>query len=104
MMIIQFANKGSLRNSLSKNFNNVMWKDKIRLLYHSSSDLDSLHKLGYFHKDFHSGNILQIKYKDLIDSYISDFGLSGPANEQKSDDKVYGVMPYIAPEVLYIIC
>ena len=33
-------------------------------------------------------------------SYISDFGLSGPANEQKSDDEVYGVLPYIAPEVL----
>ena len=33
-------------------------------------------------------------------SYISDFGISGPANEQKSDDKVYGVLPYIAPEVL----
>jgi serine/threonine protein kinase len=101
MMIIQFANKGSLRNSLSKNFNNVMWKDKIRLLYHSSSDLDSLHKLGYFHKDFHSGNILQIKdTRNNNNSYISDFGLSGPTNEQKSDDKVYGVMPYIAPEVL----
>src|SRR6185369_4202062 len=36
-----------------------------------------------------------------IYNVISDFGLSGPANEQKSDDKVvYGVMPYIAPEVL----
>src|SRR5438034_10356588 len=33
-------------------------------------------------------------------SYISDFGLSGPANEQKSDDKIYGVLPYMAPEIL----
>ncbi|EXX78503.1 Pkh1p [Rhizophagus irregularis DAOM 197198w] len=31
---------------------------------------------------------------------LRNFGLSGSANEQKSDDKVYGVMPYIAPEVL----
>ncbi|CAB4430527.1 unnamed protein product [Rhizophagus irregularis] len=51
----------------------------------------------YSHKDFHSGNILRVyKYR----SYISDFGLSGPSNKQKSDDKICGVLPYIAPEVL----
>ena len=33
-------------------------------------------------------------------AYVSDFGLSGPAVEQKSDDKICGVLPYIAPEVL----
>src|SRR5436190_8789655 len=75
--------------------------EKIELLRQLSIDLQSLHKLGYFHKDFHSGNVLQIynEYDNII-SYISDFGLSGPANEHKSDDKVYGVLPYIAPEVL----
>src|SRR5205085_8438900 len=59
-------------------------------------DLKTLHRLGYSHKDFHSGNILQ----NNINNYLSDFGLSGPANEQKSDGKIYGVLPYIAPEVL----
>ncbi|CAB4443323.1 unnamed protein product [Rhizophagus irregularis] len=33
-------------------------------------------------------------------TYVSDFGLSGQSNEQKSDDKICGVLPYIAPEVL----
>ena len=103
MMIIQFADKGNLRSILSKNFKNTLWKDKIDLLYDISKNLKNLHELGYFHKDFHSGNILQgndDRYGIL--SYISDFGLSGPANEQKSNDsiKVYGVLPYIAPEVL----
>jgi len=104
MMIIKFADKGNLRSSLSNNFNNILWMNKIDLLWDASRNLRDMHKLGYFHKDFHSGNILQIYYNDdCNDSYISDFGLSGPANEQKSDDKddkVYGVMPYIAPEVL----
>ncbi|RGB39109.1 kinase-like domain-containing protein [Rhizophagus diaphanus] len=98
MMIMEFADKGSLRSSLSNNFNNTMWGNKIRRLFHILYGLNSLHELGYCHKDFHSGNILQI-----TDAYnvISDFGLSGPVNDQKSDDKViYGVMPYIAPEVL----
>ncbi|GES74543.1 kinase-like domain-containing protein [Rhizophagus clarus] len=31
---------------------------------------------------------------------LRNFGLSGPASEQNSGDKIYGVLPYIAPEVL----
>ena len=96
MMIIQFADQGNLRHVLSSNFSNILWNDKIRLLLYLTEDLKNLHKLGYFHKDFHSGNIL----KDGYLPYISDFGLSGPSNEQKSDDKICGVLPYIAPEVL----
>ena len=95
-MILQFVDKGNLRSVLSSDFNNILWEDKIGNLYHIIIDLKNLHKLGYFHKDFHSGNIL------YCDSYplISDFGLSGPSNKQKSDDKICGVLPYIAPEVL----
>ena len=97
MMIIQFADQGNLRHILSSNFNNILWKDKIKLLWDLTTDLKELHELGYFHKDFHSGNILQMSNDD---SYVSDFGLSGPSNEQKSKDKICGVLPYIAPEVL----
>ena len=59
MMIIEFADQGNLRHVLSSNFNNILWKDKIQLLYCLTMDLKYLHELGYFHKDFHSGNILQ---------------------------------------------
>src|SRR5436190_23649881 len=59
MMIIQFADQGNLRHVLSSNFNNILWNDKIKLLLHLTIDLESLHRLGYFHKDFHSGNILK---------------------------------------------
>ncbi|EXX61676.1 uncharacterized protein OCT59_016029 [Rhizophagus irregularis] len=96
MMIIEFADKGNLRSILLNNFNDFMWKNKIRLLWVILYDLNNLHNSGYLHKDFHSGNVLKTRDNE----YISDFGLSGPVNEQKSDDKVYGVMPYIAPEVL----
>src|ERR1043166_509229 len=98
MMIIQFADQGNLRHILSSNFNNFLWKDKIKLLWDSAEDLANLHGLGHFHKDFHSGNILKESLNDW--SYISDFGLSGPSNEQKSNDKICGVLSYIAPEVL----
>ncbi|GBB89529.1 hypothetical protein RclHR1_16230002 [Rhizophagus clarus] len=97
MMILQFANKGNLRNFLLNSFNKIFWEDKIRYLFWIINNLNDLHDLEYFHKDFHSGNILRI---DEYSTYISDFGLSGPSNKQKSDDKVCGVLPYIAPEVL----
>ncbi|GBB97125.1 hypothetical protein RclHR1_02920010 [Rhizophagus clarus] len=96
MIILQFADEGNLRNILSKKFNNLLWKDKIRYLHRMISNLRVLHYLGYFHKDLHSGNVLQRDGR----SYISDFGLSGLTNKQKSDDKIYGVLPYVAPEVL----
>ncbi|GES72878.1 kinase-like domain-containing protein [Rhizophagus clarus] len=96
IIIMDFANEGNLRNNLLCKFINTSWKTKIEWLLHLAIDLKNMHKLGYLHKDLHSGNILR---KDFT-LYISDFGLSGPANEQKSDNKIYGVLPYIAPEVL----
>ena len=81
-MIVKFLPGGNLRSCLSNNFNNILWKDKTIKLSHITSDLKNLHRLGYCHKDFHSGNILQ----GDNNSYISDFGLTGPADKQKSDD------------------
>ena len=69
--------------------------EKIDYLLDTSVDLKKLHDLEYCHKDLHSGNILR---GDFI--YLSDFGLCKPADGQKSDDRIYGVLPYIAPEVL----
>ncbi|CAB4443343.1 unnamed protein product [Rhizophagus irregularis] len=101
MMIIELANKGNLRSVLSSNFNNISWQDRLLILTNISWDLKSLHELGYFHKDFHSGNILQKSNSDNSNyTYVSDFGLSGPSNKQKSDGKICGVLPYVAPEVL----
>ncbi len=95
IMIVQFAKEGNLRSILSTNFSSILWEDKITYLLDLSFDLRNLHSLGYCHKDLHSGNILLIS----LTKYLSDFGLSRPADEQ-NPDKVYGVLPYIAPEVL----
>uniref|UniRef100_U9UFX0 Protein kinase domain-containing protein n=1 Tax=Rhizophagus irregularis (strain DAOM 181602 / DAOM 197198 / MUCL 43194) TaxID=747089 RepID=U9UFX0_RHIID len=96
MMITQLAKLGNLRSVLSSNFYSMFWRDKLLTLLVIAISLKNLHSLGYFHKDFHSGNIL----KGDGATYISDFGLSGPSNEQKLDDKICGVLPYISPEVL----
>jgi serine/threonine protein kinase len=47
------------------------------------------------HRDFHSGNILLSSYQSWL---ICDLGLSQPANSTSNND-IYGVIPYIAPEI-----
>jgi len=57
--------------------------------------------LGLTHRDFHSGNILNKKTsKKDVQCYITDLGLCKPANETSQEDKVFGVLPYVAPELL----
>ncbi|RHZ83576.1 hypothetical protein Glove_91g16 [Diversispora epigaea] len=64
--------------------------------------LMDIHELDIVHQDFHPGNILSSSFKDY-DLNISDFGLSkligaNPNNPEKKN--IFGVLPYIAPEVL----
>ncbi|CAB4428168.1 unnamed protein product [Rhizophagus irregularis] len=100
MMIMQHAEKGNLRSFLSSNFNKTLWKDKIKYLSWIINELSTLHRLGYFHKDFHSGNILRV---DEHQTSISDFGLSGPSNKQNSDNKICGVLPYQSVEMSFLL-
>ena len=92
MMILQFADKGNLRCILSNKFNRISWSSKINSLSDLTMDLKTLHNLGYSHKDFHSGNIGCKFYFRLWIIWTSKW--------TKSDSKIYGVLPYIAPEVL----
>jgi serine/threonine protein kinase len=54
-----------------------------------------IHNAGKIHKDFHSGNILFSGYP-----LISDLGMCQLANNKKQNEGNYGVLPYMAPEVL----
>ncbi|RIB23282.1 kinase-like domain-containing protein [Gigaspora rosea] len=77
----------------------MKWKDKLTLLHCIASDLQIIHSQNLIHRDLHSGNILQ---DNLHSAYIADLGLSISTNiEIKAERRgVYGILPYIAPEVL----
>ncbi|RIB10315.1 kinase-like domain-containing protein [Gigaspora rosea] len=60
--------------------------------------LASIHNANLAHKDFHSGNIVN---ETFYGSYITDFGLCRPVSQDSSSKGIFGVLPYIAPEVLY---
>ncbi|RIB23953.1 kinase-like domain-containing protein [Gigaspora rosea] len=101
LMVFQYANKGSLHEFLLSNIRQLNWKSKLKQLVDISENLMNLHKAEYIHGDFHSGNILQNQFinGDLI-SYIADLGLSRKKDESDLYDSIYGVLPYVAPEVL----
>src|SRR5579862_7696880 len=98
-MVMSYAWKGSLRQNLNNNFNELTWDKKLYCLYEIAKGLDSIHDKELIHRDFHSGNVLS---NLIYTTYITDLGLCKPANEKskKSEKCIYGVLPYVAPEVL----
>jgi serine/threonine protein kinase len=95
MLVMQWMNEGNLRsNLLIKKYNPF---EKYSDLMYIANALLALHSCNLVHGDFHSGNVLL--YSEYH-SYISDFGLSRPANQSTNSNEIYGVIPYMAPEVL----
>ncbi|RIB00599.1 kinase-like domain-containing protein, partial [Gigaspora rosea] len=101
LMVFQHADNGSLHKFLRMKFRDITWQIKFKLLNDISFDLMEIHRAGYIHADLHSGNILQDEgISKSLRSYISDLGLSKKVDENNSKGGIYGVLPYVAPEVL----
>ncbi|RIA90345.1 kinase-like domain-containing protein [Glomus cerebriforme] len=106
MLVMQYASEGDLHHYLRKNFTNITWnKQKLFMLWQISEGLETIHNADFIHRDFHSGNILNdynngrnIRYR-RDEWKIGDLGLSQPANNTSSNNEIYGVIPYIAPEI-----
>ena len=56
-----------------------------------------IHGENYIHHDLHSGNIFSYAIEISV---IGDLGLCQPLNERDNPNKIFGVIPYLAPEVL----
>ncbi|RHZ78063.1 hypothetical protein Glove_168g168 [Diversispora epigaea] len=96
MMVMNYANYGSLREMLNNKFEKLTWRRKYDILLEIVKGLTNIHEMGLMHKDFHSGNIVN---QTLTLSYITDFGLCKPVTENDPEN-IYGVIPYMAPETL----
>ncbi|CAG8570861.1 15205_t:CDS:2, partial [Racocetra fulgida] len=75
----------------------MTWELKIKSLLYISRGLICLHEKGLMHHDFHPGNLLY--NANFLN--ITDLGLCKSTNQSSQSRGVYGVMPYVAPEVLY---
>ncbi|GBB84886.1 hypothetical protein RclHR1_11480002 [Rhizophagus clarus] len=96
MVVMDYANKGNLRGNLTKIIENS-WKQRLIMLYEIISGLNEIHKRNLIHCDFHDGNILN-NWEDRV--LISDLGLCQPVNSFLKKYGIYGVVPFMAPEVL----
>ncbi|CAI2188928.1 9118_t:CDS:2 [Funneliformis geosporum] len=62
--------------------------------------LQIVHNADFIHRNLHSGNILmEPDLKNLIQGRIGDFGLSQSVDNVQSDNEIYGMIPYMAPEI-----
>ncbi|POG70948.1 kinase-like domain-containing protein [Rhizophagus irregularis DAOM 181602=DAOM 197198] len=95
---MSYAKKGSLRKRLS-DIVKFKWQDRLQLLKNIVSGLKVIHESNLAHGDFHDGNILiSDNYNEV---FIIDLGLCKPISDlQDSDNEIYGVLPYMAPEIL----
>jgi len=94
-MVLSYEPEGNLRDYLQNNHSKLTLKDKIVILRDLCNSLYCIHEKDLIHCDLHSGNI-------LIQAgccYITDLGLCGSVDDESSG-KIYGIIPYIAPEVL----
>ncbi|CAB4438905.1 unnamed protein product [Rhizophagus irregularis] len=99
---MDYANKGNLRENLTKVIK-YNWQQKLHMLYKIIFGLTGMHQQNLIHCDFHDGNILNQNNNeeaemDLV--YISDLGLCQPVKTSLKKYDIYGVIPFMAPEVL----
>jgi len=97
-MIMRYIKEGNIRQYLSDK--QLSFINKLNHLKNIASGLNFIHEKGLVHRDFHSGNVLNSFVSDYCTNcHIADLGLCRPVNET-DHGKIYGVLPYIAPEVL----
>ena len=101
IMVLDYAENGSLRNYLDTNYDKLSWEMKFPNLWFIVHGLNNIHEKELIHRDLHIGNILSFSYTT---TRITDMGLCKPADynklENTNNNKIYGVLPYIAPEIL----
>ncbi|GBC22728.2 kinase-like domain-containing protein [Rhizophagus irregularis DAOM 181602=DAOM 197198] len=100
VMVLQYARGGNFNNWMKKNYKHFEWINKLKVLKNIINGLKEIHQKHMVHRDFHTGNILfKDTYYWITSNYISDMGLCGEV-DNVDETKIYGVMPYVAPEVL----
>ncbi|POG58904.1 kinase-like domain-containing protein [Rhizophagus irregularis DAOM 181602=DAOM 197198] len=93
---MDYANNGNLRVNLTRIIK-INWYQKLYMLHDIISGLYDIHLQNLVHCDFHDGNILNHNERKI---YISDLGLCQPVKSFLKKYDIFGVIPFMAPEVL----
>ncbi|POG72310.1 kinase-like domain-containing protein [Rhizophagus irregularis DAOM 181602=DAOM 197198] len=101
-MVLEYAEGGNFNSYLKEKCKVFDWFNKLKILTNIIEGLNTIHQKQMVHRDFHIGNILftRLYYdRDEYTACISDMGLCKKINDI-NETSIYGVMPYVAPEVL----
>ncbi|GBB86409.1 hypothetical protein RclHR1_12850002 [Rhizophagus clarus] len=96
IIVISYYNLGDLMHYISNDFYNISWEKKLHNVWYIMAGIKNLHEANIIHKDLHSGNVLSNEYI----ACISDLGISKSATESTYNNEIYGIIPYVAPEIL----
>ncbi|EXX53855.1 kinase-like domain-containing protein [Rhizophagus irregularis DAOM 181602=DAOM 197198] len=101
VMVLQYAKDGNFNQWIKENYEYFIWENKLSALLNIINGIKEIHQKSLVHRDFHTGNILFLSNIDNFGNCISisDMGLCGEVGNI-DETKIYGVMPYVAPEVL----
>ncbi|CAG8479876.1 340_t:CDS:2 [Acaulospora morrowiae] len=96
MLVLQYANKGNLRNHLASHKDSLGWEDKRQISLDIAEGIRYLHSKNIIHRDLHSKNVLVHNNRMMI----ADFGLSKCLDESTmtSNSNVKGMPGYIDPQ------
>ena len=88
----------TLQTYLDREITDSRWEERIKILYGISSSLDRIHKSELIHGNLHGGNVL---ISNKINVSVMGFGLLSNLETDPNDpDALYGILPYMAPEIL----
>ncbi|PKC13616.1 kinase-like protein, partial [Rhizophagus irregularis] len=90
---------GDLYSYLEESMGILCWRDIIDILWSISTGLEFIHEYNLVHGHLHGGNILVENEMNSIDAKITDTGLHGPADKSMASQQIYGVVPFVAPEI-----
>ena len=97
---MKYYEQGSLYAFLDESpYPPLCWRQIINMLWDISSGVNFIHQLGLVHGNLHGGNVLVVNEADSIEAKVADAGLQGPVNKDSSSNHVYGVIPFVAPEI-----
>ncbi|PKY20385.1 kinase-like protein [Rhizophagus irregularis] len=99
MFVLGYYKNGNLYSYLDESIEVLCWRDIIDMLRSISAGLNVIHEHNLIHGHLHGGNVLVESKANSIDAKIADTGLHGPVIDKQISTQIYGVIPFVAPEV-----